>query len=954
LINRLYRWAQIDLQHNSLAMKQFNCLFFCFFLFSLTALSQKNGSVKGVIYDTLAKKPVAAATITLLAKKDSSLVSFTMSDNNGRFELTNIPVGEYRLLVTHVNYRNANKIFAITEADKNVSLNNVVMNDKARMLDEVVVQSEAPPVTLIGDTVQYNAGSFKTQPNANVEDLLKKLPGVKVDKDGTVKAQGEKVQKVLVDGKEFFGNDPKVATKNLPADAVDKVQVYDKLSDQAQMTGFDDGNSEKTINLKLKKDKKKGLFGKINAGAGTDGRYQGKFNVNSFKGARQMSVIGMGNNTNAEGFSFMDALNFTGALNQLKGGGGNININIGPDDPLAGLLGGNNSGINTTFGSGFNYNNIIGTKTDFQSNYFYSRYNPNRESHLQRQYFTPANLYKQNSYSDNLNSNNRLNFSADYQIDSFTSIKISPSYSYQETKNKSISDYNTFSDQGIRANDGSSDNASNSKGYNFSTNLLFRKKFHRRGRTFSFNILGNFNNSTGDGRLQSATAFYDAAGNLTNRDSVNQVSDIENNLKGYNARAVYTEPLFKRSLLEFSLGSSYSSNSASKAAYDYNHTSGKFDLVNNLLTNDYQSVYNYKNAGFRIRKQTKKYNYSVGFSWQHAELEGGAIHAAKDSLVSKGYNNILPTARLQYYFSRFKNISINYSTSTNQPTIAQLQPIPDNSNPLYVKQGNPGLNQEFTHSIRFNAQFVNPFKNRNFFAFITLQETQNKIVNNDRINTQGIDSVMPVNVNGVYNMNGTMSYGFPVRFLKGTVEFSSNFTWYKGKQFVNNDANNITSTSVGPEMRLDMNATKKLSLTLSAGLSFYNTKYSLQSARSSRYTNQEYGVEASWELPKGFFVASDFNYRINGQQVAGYNARVPLWNASISKQVLHFNRGEIKLSANDLLNQNIGISRNANQNYIEDNSVKNLRRFFLLGFTYSLSKTGLNKAGMGGGRMMIR
>ena len=954
MINRLCHPFPIDLCYNSLAMKQFNCLFFCFFLFSLAAFSQKNGSVKGVTYDTLSKRPIAAATITLLAKKDSSLVSFTMSDNYGRFELTGIPIGEYRLLVTHVNYRNSNKIFAITEADKNVSLNNVVMSDKAKLLNEVVVQSEAPPVTLIGDTVQYNAGSFKTQPNASVEDLLKKLPGVKVEKDGTVKAQGEKVQKVLVDGKEFFGNDPKIATKNLPADAVDKVQVYDKLSDQAQMTGFDDGNSEKTINLKLKKDKKKGLFGKVNAGAGTDGRYQGKFNVNSFKGARQMSVIGMGNNTNAEGFSFMDVLNFTGALNQLKAGGGNININIGPDDPLAGLLGGNNSGINTTFGGGFNYNNIIGNKTDFQSNYFYSRYNPNRESHLQRQYFAPANLYKQNSYSDNLNSNNRFNFSADYQIDSFASVKISPSYSYQETRNKSISDYSTVSDQGIRTNDGGSVNAANSKGYNFSTNLLFRKKFHRKGRTFSFNILGNFNNSTGDGRLQSATNFYDVAGALMSRDSVNQVSNNENELKGYNARVVYTEPIFRRSLMEFSVGSSSGNNSSTKAAYDYNHTSGKFDLPNSMLTNDYQSVYSYTNAGFRIRKQTKKYNYALGASWQHAELQGGAIHATKDSLVSKSYNDILPTARLQYYFNRFKNISLNYSTSTNQPTIAQLQPVPDNSNPLYVKQGNPGLNQEFTQSLRLNTEFVNPFKNKNFFAFFALQETQNKIVNNDRINAQGIDSVMSVNVNGVYNMNGTTSYGFPVHFLKGTIDISSNFSWYKGKQFVNNDANNITSTSVGPEVRVDMSPTKQLNLSLSAGLSFYNTKYSLQSARSSRYTNQEYAIEADWQLPKGFFISSDFNYRINGQQAAGYNAKVPLWNASISKQVLHFNRGEIKLTANDLLNQNIGISRNANQNYIEDNSVKNLRRFFLLGFTYSLSKTGLNKEGGGGGRVMMR
>src|SRR6187399_3035253 len=315
----------------------------------LTSSAQKSGNVKGVVFDTIAKQPVPAATITVLQAKDSSLVTFTMTNNRGEFSLANVPYGDYRLLVTHVNYHNVNKYFTVNDANKNIDLANIEVSDKNKVLEEVVIMAEAPPVTLIGDTVQYNAGSFKTKPNAVVEDLLKRMPGIQVDKDGKVKAQGQEVKRVLVDGKEFFGNDPKIATKNLPADAVDKVQVYDKQSDMSQLTGFDDGQSEKTINLKLKKDKKKGVFGKVNGGGGTDDRYQGKFNVNSFKGARQLSVIGMGNNTNAEGFSFMDILNFTGALSQLKNGG-NINLSINDNDPLSGLLGGNNSGINTTFG----------------------------------------------------------------------------------------------------------------------------------------------------------------------------------------------------------------------------------------------------------------------------------------------------------------------------------------------------------------------------------------------------------------------------------------------------------------------------------------------------------------------------------------------------------------------------------------------------------------------------
>ena len=939
-------------------MRQFSFILL-FLLLSLAGTAQKNGIVKGIAFDTISKQPVSSSTITLLQKKDSSLVSFTIADNTGKFEITGIANGEYRLLITHVNYYNSSQLFTIDDNHKNIDLGKIIMNDRTKVLSEVVVNSEAPPVTLVGDTIQYNAGSFKTQPNANVEDLLKKLPGVKVEKDGAVKAQGEEVKKVLVDGKEFFGDDPKIATKNLPADAVDKVQVFDKLSDQAQLTGFDDGNSEKTINLKLKKDKKKGMFGKANAGGGTDGRYQGKFNINSFKGARQMSAIGMGNNTNAEGFSFMDILNFTGALNQLKNGGGNINISIGPDDPLAGLLGANNRGINTTFGGGVNYNNIIGTKTDFQSNYFYSRYNPEKTSNIQRQYFSPANLYKQNSYSDNLNNSHRLNLHADYQIDSFTSIKISPSLSYQKTNNKTSSSYITSSQQGTQINDGSSDNISNNEGYNFNTNILFRKKFRKRGRTFSLNVLTSLNNNTGTGSLNSITNFYDQSGLFIRSDSINQASDLEGSLSGYNARAVYTEPVFKKSLLEFSLGKSNTKNSSSKTTHDYNSNNGKYDLINNLLTNDFENIYGYNTAGFRFRKQTRNYNYAAGVSWQQSQLEGKIAGLNKDSVVKKTFTNFLPNARFQFYFSRFKNILLNYSTSTNQPSVTQLQPVPDNSNPLYVKLGNPDLKQEFTHTLRLNASLVNPYRNRNLFAFFTFQQTQNKIVNYDRINNLGVDSVLPVNVNGVYNVNGTVSIGFPVHFLKGSLDISSNLLYYKDKQLLNDSTNKVLTNTIntltlGPEIRLDMSPTEKLNLSLSAGISYSNSQYSIRTKDNSKYFNQEYSTEVDWQLPKKIYFSTDFTHTINGQHAEGFNARVPLWNASLSKQVLHFNRGEIKFSVKDILNQNIGISRSTNQNYIEDIRVNGLRRFFLLSFTYSLTKVGLNNEGGGGMKFIAR
>ncbi len=935
--------------------RYFLLLVICFS--SLILHAQRNGSVSGIAYDTLAKKPVAMATVTLLLQKDSSLVSFTMTDEKGRFEMTGLGNAAYQLIVSHVNYHTSVKTITLNDDHKKELIGELVMNDRKRVLEEVTVQNSAPPVTLVGDTIQYNAGSFKTAPNANVEELLKKLPGVKVEKDGSIKAQGEKVQKVLVDGKEFFGNDPKMATKNLPADAVDKVQVYDKMSDQAQLTGFDDGNSEKTINLKLKKDKKKGAFGKIYAGGGNDGKYEGRFNVNSFKGARQLSVIGMGNNTNTEGFSFMDVLNFTGAMNQLKNGGGNININISDDDPLAGLLGANKTGINKTFGGGINYNNIIGNKTDLQSNYFYSRYNPVKETQTQRQYFLPDSFYyyDQDAHTNNLTNTHRVNLVADYQIDSFHSIKISPSFSYQQTSNESWNDYKTYSAAGAKSNDGNSRNSITNEGGTFSNSILFRKRFHRRGRTFSVNLLTNLNSSTGDGRLISNTNFYNPSGFAFRKDSLNQLSNSSADLKGFNVRAVYTEPIFKRSLLEFSVGRSYTENNSRKDTWDYNASNGKFDLVNNLLSNDYENSYAYTTTGMRLRKQRRKYNYAVGLTWQHANLDGKTAGTGNaNTRQEKDFYNILPNARFEYKFSQFKSMNLMYTTNTNQPSITQLQPVPDNTNPLYIKEGNPSLKQEFSHNVRMHVSWVNPFKNRNIFGMISFQQTQNKIVNYDRINALGIDSVRYVNVNGVYNVNADITRGTPLRLLKAYVEIGVGLNYNKGTQFINTKANEIRTVSLIPEISFSTALTKKISLELRGELTLNHSSYSLNSSLNAKYLRHDYSASLDWEMNKGFFFSTDFNYIINNQYNSGFNTKIPLWNASFSKQVLKFKRGQLKLSVNDLLNKNIGISRSSNQNYVEDTRVNTIRRFFLLGFTYSLSKVGLNDAGSGGARVIMR
>ena len=400
-------------------------------------------------------------------------------------------------------------------------------------------------------------------------------------------------------------------------------------------------------------------------------------------------------------------------------------------------------------------------------------------------------------------------------------------------------------------------------------------------------------------------------------DTLNQQSTSDGSLRSYNARAVYTEPLFKRSLLEFSVGKSNSKSRSDVITYDYNKTSQKYDALNDVQTNDYQNDYGFTNAGVRMRTQMKKYSYSVGLTWQQAELQGKIISGVKDSMISKTFRNLLPNARFQYNISRYKTFSITYGANTNQPTMSQLQPVPDVTDRLYIRNGNPDLKQEYTHNAQANLNLLSPFKNKNLFLYFTVQATKNKIVNYDSLNPQtSVRYSKPVNVNGVYTINSNINYSMPVRFLKGTVEVGGRTGYFRGKQFINSLANNTRTWSLGPEISLDMNPHDKVNISLGANMDYNTTKYSLQQDLNTTYLSQEYGVSFDWQLPKSFFLSTEFTYTINSQRTDGFNTKIPIWNASISKQFLRYNRGELKFSANDLLDKNVIIRRTVTANLL--------------------------------------
>jgi len=916
-----------------------NVTFFLFLsIIAFNVRAQNSGRVKGILSDTASRQFLSNATVTILNGKDSSLVSFARTNGNGAFTIGGLENGNYRLLITHVGFRNVSKNFIISQSFSEIDFGIIPIANRSTVLEEVTVSQEKAPVTIKNDTIEFNTGSFKTKPNAVVEDLLKKLPGVQVDKDGKVKANGEEVKKVLVDGKEFFGNDPKMATKNLPADAVDKVQVFDRKSDQSRFTGFDDGNSEKTINLTIKPDKKNGLFGKATAGAGDNSRYQGNFNINNFSGDRQLSAIGMANNTNKQGFSFLDILNFSGGLPGLGGrGGGSIQID-GNNGGLPIQGGNNNAGINTTWAGGLNYNDTWQRKNDFMSSYFFNRIETNKEEKVHQQWLLPGNNFNTDKYtlSNNRNENHRINFSSDYKLDTTNSIKLTSSLNIQQSMFGATGLYSSLAANGDSLNDGKAATYSKGNGFSWNNNALFRHRFAKKGRTFSASISAGFNNSTSNGWLQSQNNYHQPSGTIS--DTINQTNDQNNKGNTYSAVLSYTEPLSKKILLEFNNNLSFSHTTADKSTYDFDNLSGKHNKLNEQLSNNFSSDYTVNRTGINFRFQQMDFNFAVGSAVQYAELKSAFHLLGQDSALGRTYTNWLPNANLQYNISRYKNLRVFYNTYTRQPSVSQLQPVEDNTDPLYVKKGNPDLKQEYNQRVQANYMSFDPYRHISFFAMLNISSVGNKIVNADISGAQGQIITQPVNANGAYTASLNTSWGFRVKKLKTNINLNSGISKNHTIGFLNGAKNNINTWTASQELSLTYSYKELLDINAGATAGYNNADYTLQKQQNTQYWNQDYSFETNLYLPKGFSIATDINYTKRSGLTQGYNTEAIIWNAGLAKQLFKNKKGEIRIQVYDILNQNIGVNRSTNQNYIEDDSYNVLQRFWQLSFTYNISR----------------
>jgi hypothetical protein len=928
-------------------------IFFLHAFISLLFLSQvavaQKVTIKGTAVDSLAK-PLELATVMLLQAKDSALTTFTRTNEKGEFELKNVSADKYLLKITYVGFKTYNQLIDATQAGE-LNLGKIQMQIQIKELAGITVEAEKAPVTFKKDTLEFNAGSFKTKQNAVVEDLLKKLPGVEVNRDGSIKAQGETVQKVTVNGKDFFGNDPKIATRNLAAEAVDKVQVYDRKSDQAAFTGIDDGQRQKTINLELKEKYKNGGFGNVMVGYGNDRRYENRLSYNRFNKTSQISVLGMGNNVNQQGFSIDDYMNFSGATRGMMNGGG-IRLEINGDDggiPLN--FGGRNYGFMTNWAAGANLNKTLNPKTEITGNYFYNWLNQKIDQDVERKNFLPTGNFSsaQNTSQNNTNSNHRLNLTMEHKLDSVNSFKLTSAFTYNQTDAFTSSYNKTLNAQGNLQNEGDRTNIRTGNTLRFNNDLLYRHRFAKKGRTISTNLTFNVNEQDNQGDLKAVNKYYLPNGNLGQTQNINQKSTTTNNTYTLGTTVSYTEPIAKKKYLEFNYNFRTNINKVNQEVYDIRDTE---QTLNQNLTNKFDNNFLYNRVGVNYRMNEKKYNFSTGLSLQNSSIQGKLLLRNVD--INRSFTNLLPNAHFNYNFSNAKRINLDYETNVQEPNITQLQPVIDNRDPLNIYVGNPNLRPAYQHNLRLNYMSFDPIKFINFFAFVNTIYTTNFITTAQNIDRQFVRTSMPVNVRDNLMVVSNVSFGFPIKKLNSRFNLSTNNTLMQGVNVLNDIENKFNQQTISGRVRYDFNWKEWVNLGLSADVSKQQTKYEFNERQNQVFINQTYTAEGNFTFPKGFSFNTDLDYLIYKSQTTDFKQEIPILNMSISKTFLKANAGELKFSVNNLLDQSIGASQQAQVNYLEQTVIRSLGRYFMLSFTYSLNKAMNPTAGRRGMIKMIR
>ncbi|MEN9282492.1 MAG: hypothetical protein RL594_1427 [Bacteroidota bacterium] len=939
---------------------------------AVLTMTAQDVTIRGKVLDAGDASPLPSATVRLVSVKDSSVVRGSYTERDGSFKINNVPVGAWKMTISYIGYRKMESTQFVRESRPDLGVFRLGRDTVSGKT--VDVEATAVRMEVKGDTMDYNAQAFKTNPNATAEDLVKKMPGITVE-NGAVRAQGEEVRRVTVDGREFFGDDAQATLRNLPADMVDRVQVFDRGSDLSMFSGFDDGNTSKQMNLVTRKDRRNGAFGRVYAGYGTEDRYGVGGTINDFRGMQRITVLGLSNNINQQNFAFQDILGMSGGggggmgggmgrmmqrymsgggaqmMQRMGGGGGG-----GPFSSFSNFFVGQQGGITATNALGMNYSDMWGDRTNVSSSYFFNYADNDRTSTLDRTFVAAQNagqLYNQQDTSLSINRNHRFNMRIESVLDSANVLVISPRVSLQASNaNSLVTGLTSLRGQDLNAT--LTDNATTSGGYSASISTTYRRLLSKSGRSFAATLNVDRNDRWNDGALASANQFFIGLDSTIRFD---QRSDGTSDGTTIGGQLAYTEPIGERDMIQLTYEPSISSNASDRTTRTRDTTTGEFSRTDSLLSNTFRNDYQTHRIGGLYRWRMENTIVTFGGNYQYAVLTGDQSFPLVTA-VERTFGNFLPTLLVQHKWSASTNIRMFYRTSTNAPSISQLQNVVNNSNPLQLSIGNPNLVQEYTHSV--NARFVKAdwLVGKTMFAVANVSYTSNYIGNSSQIVLRdttigdvqpitlgpGGQISRPVNLDGNWNVRSFFTYGFPIWGMN--LNTNAALLYSRTPGLINAQTNYANSTTGSLGFFLSSSSSEDLDLSFNYNGSYTWVANTLQTSADDNYFTHLAGLRVIWNIG-ALACSTDVNQTLYSGLGTGFNRTFTVWNAGIGYRFLENRAAELRLTVNDILNQNDAINRSINDVTIEDSRTNALRRYAQLTFSYDLKSFAPQGGGPG-------
>ena len=905
--------------------------------------------VRGVVADS-AGTPLRNAMVVALTRPDSVLTAYALSSPEGAFEIDGLTPGDYILQVTLIGFHTVRRDFAVEGAD--VEAGEVALSQAAVEMDSLVVSIEHVPFRANRDTLSYNALAFETRPNASVEDLLRLLPGIDVDDDGSITAQGEEVENVLVDGKEFFGTDPTVATRNLPADALQQIDVYDKLSDMAEFTGIPDGEEERTLDLILREEARQGHFGRVNGGlggdmnnqarlsaaAGNEARYDGALTLNRFSPDQQLSLTARANNVNQSGFSWADYLDFAAGAEAIaadiaaagRGGGRGGGLQFGGG-------GRSDDGFTETMSFGFNGGRDFGEDSWVRGSYHVSALDNLQDRTVQQQALfgsTLGSLVDQTSNQETGNQAHRVNLNAQIAFSDGHDLRVRINGNSRESSLTSFANRETHALGGGMLNSATTDYLVDGDDLGGNGVATWRKRLGDGGRTLVAEVRSSVQDSDVAADLTSELtgATLGPDGRIVNGGRANGSFDVEKIVQEQSrvgrtwtnsARVSLTQPLGEGRSMEIFGQRNATSEDRDNSVHDVLNGNAVF---NEDLSTGFERAYSYLRGGARFSTVRDGSWLTLGLRVQRSQLEGVIVD--RERTIANGYTHLLGNAQFRSEIKEGHNLNVRYSGASREPSLTQLQPYADNSDPLNVRSGNPDLLPEYVHRLNADYQFFDQFTFVNFSTYAGLTYSDNSISQSRIFDERGFQTQMPVNTDGAWSGNLGTNFGTPVRRLGVNLDLEYRVSYSEGVELINLAANEsrIVRNTVG--FTLDNRIKERFDVRASASFNFNDVRYSLNQELDQSYMTGRYqGVGAvyfgDWTLE------STFGYRSFDQGLFGEVQNLARWDAAISRRVLD-DRAEIELRAYDLLNQNQGVNVTNSANFIQESRTESLGQYIML------------------------